>query len=213
MVATDDLHNGRSCNLLYSEHALDAWILVKCRSDERYRLDPVCSGDHNPVRVLSPSIERFLHTFDSCFHIRHPGRADAQQHMTTAENLKDLLSHRYTCLVAVLANVSESPARRRVRVHCNDWNSAVHRFLHNIIKSSRIRHGSGDAIDVVRNSRLDEINLLLDIEVWRAGVSHFRTEHFPGVFSAFAKRHERPNGRRMSDDSKLIFRKARPVRR
>src|SRR6516162_5864340 len=133
--------------------------------------------------------------------------------MTTAENLKDLLSHRYTRLIAVLANVSESSTRRRVRVHCNDRNSAVHRFLHNIVKSSRIRHGSGDAIDVLPNSRFDEINLLLDIEVWRAGVSHFRTEQLPGVFSAFAKRHEKPHGRGMSDDSKLILRKARLVRR
>src|SRR6516225_540018 len=133
--------------------------------------------------------------------------------MTTAENLKDLLSHRYTRLIAVLANVSESSARRRVRVDCNDWNSAVHCFLHNIVKSGRIGHGSGDTIDVLRNSRLDEINLLLDIEVWRAGVSHFRTEHLPGVFSAFANRREKPHGRGMSDDSKLILRKARLVRR
>src|SRR5215469_18145268 len=133
--------------------------------------------------------------------------------MTSAENLKDLLSHRYTRLIAVLANVSESSARRRVRVDCNDWNSAVHRFLHNIIKSSRIGHGSSDTIDVLRNSRLDKINLLLDIEVWRAGVSHFRTEQLPGVFSAFANRHEKPHGRGMTDDSKLILRKARLVRR
>src|SRR6516164_2176537 len=133
--------------------------------------------------------------------------------MATAENLKDLLSHRYTCLIVVLANVSESSTCRRIRVHCNDWNSAVHRFLHNIVKSSRIRHGSGDAIDVPRNSRPDEINLLLDIEVWRAGVSHFRTEQLPGVFSAFANRQEKPHGRGMSDDSKLILRKARLARR
>src|SRR5271166_5042759 len=133
--------------------------------------------------------------------------------MAAAENLKDLLSHRYTRFIVVLANVSKSSTRRRIRVECNDRNSAVHRFLHNIIKRSRIRHGSSDAINVLRDSRLDEINLLLDIEVWRAGVSHFRAEQLPSIFGAFANWHKKRHGRGMSDDGKLILRKTRLGRR
>src|SRR5215469_16913417 len=133
--------------------------------------------------------------------------------MATAENLKDLLSHRYTRLIVVLANVSESSTRRRIRVHCNDRNSAVHRFFHNIIKRGRIRHCGSDSIDVLRNSRFDEVDLLLDIEVWRAGVRHFRTEQLPSIFRAFANWNEKRHGCGMSDDSKLILRKARLGRR
>src|SRR6516164_1306766 len=127
--------------------------------------------------------------------------------------LEDLVSHGYTRLIVTLTNISEPPACRCIRIHRNHRNPATHRLFHHIVERGGIGHGRSDAVNFLRNGRLDKINLLLYIEPGGSRVSHVRANHLPGGFGSFTNRYEKRHGGGMSDDEKPISRLVRLTER